>query len=511
MLQIVHMKDKNKYFEQFKPIRNQLRRFNLFDSLAVIREYVVAFDSKKERRFLRNIEKSDSKIIMPNIIDFCIANIILYSQTLPTPKSISQYKDRYKLISAIESIEYRINEHGIDRDVWLWFHAFGLNQSKQYTGNLYSNVYRYYSIFNNDVDLRDRIEKMIGISYHDYIACSFWIYSIFGSKDGFCIPKSYLFSMGEKYNNTPFTIKNINTVLSLITMPLASIREAIKGYISYDETMFWLFNSPHIHFPLIEYETNIYCVSPQYLLNQITSGIYYMADIPNSNLVNQFGKSFENYVGYIISENNESCRYFISPEIEYENSKKTSDWIIQDANTIVLIECKTKRLTEHSKVQQTIDFNNDINSNPLLKDITTIAGGVTQLYKVYNDSLNSKIDKLPYNSNKQFVPILVTLEYMLPSIPTISSKVTEIVRINLLKANIDDSIIDTYPFHIIPISDFEYNIQIMMHEGFENYFQNKTKEGITIDNDYRIKFVYKDYFRGNFSRDFIDPYRHIEK
>jgi len=164
MLQKVHMKDRNKYFEQFKPIRNQFRQFNLFDSLAVIREYVVAFDTHKERRFLRNIEKSDSKIIMPNIIDFCIANSIIYSQILPVSKSISHYKDRSKLISAIESIENLINEQGIDIDVWLWFHAFAMNQSKQYTGNLFSNVYRYYSIFNNDVDLRDRIEKMLGIS-----------------------------------------------------------------------------------------------------------------------------------------------------------------------------------------------------------------------------------------------------------------------------------------------------------------------------------------------------------
>jgi len=413
------------------------------------------------------------------------------------------------LITAIEAIEYRINEVGIDKDVWLWLQAFGLNQSKQYTGNIFSNVYRYYRIFNNDSDLRDRIESKLGISYHDYIACSFWIYSVFGSKKGFCVPKSYLFSMGEKYNGTPFTTKNMNIVLSLITIKLSVIRDDLKEYISYDDTMFWLFNSPHIHFPLIEYEKNIYCVSPQYLLNQITSGIYFMADIPNAKLVNQFGKSFENYVVYIISENNISFRFWISPEVQYERSKKTSDWIIQDDNAIVFIECKTKRLTEQSKSQLTIDSDSD--SNPLLNDITTIAGGVTQLYKVYNDYRNNNIDKLPYDSSKQFVPILVTLEYMLPSLPTINNKITEIVKANLSKIAIDASIIDTYPYHIIPMSDFEFNIQIMMHEGFENYFQHKTREGFSIDNDYLKKFTYKDYFGDIFSRDFIDPYRHLEK
>lgn len=50
----------------------------------------------------------------------------------------------------------------------------------------------------------------------------------------------------------------------------------------------------------------------------------------------------------------------------------------------------------------------------------------------------------------------------------------------------------------------------MMYEGFQNYFQNKTLEGITIDNDYRKNFNYKDYFKGNFSRNFIDPYRYLE-
>lgn len=499
-----YMKDRNKYFEQFKPIRNQLRQYNLFDSLAVIREYAVAFDSKKERRFLRNIEKSDSKIIMPNIIDFCIANSIIYSQTLPVQKSISRYKDRYKLTTAIEAIENQINEYGIDQNVWLWLQAFGLNQSKQYTGIIYSNVYRYYMIFNNDTDLRNRIESMLGISYHDYVACSLWIYSVFGSKEGFCVPKSYLFSTGDKFKDTPFTKNNVNIVLSLITKSLPVLRDAIKEYASYDETMFWLFNSPHIHFPLIEYNSNIYCVSPQYLLNQITSGIYYMADIPNANLVNQFGKSFEKYVGYIISENNENHRYSISSEVNYDNGKKTSDWIIQDDFTIVFVECKTKRLQEQSKSQLTMDGKN----NPLSSDITKIATGVRQLYKVYNDYRNNKVDKLHYDSTKQFVPILVTLEYMLPSLPTINDKITDIVRVDLSELGIDPSIVDTYPYHIIPMSDFEYYIQIMMHEGFENYFKNKTLEGDTMD--YRKKFEYKDYFKGAFSQDFIDPYRHLD-
>ena len=475
--------------------------------MAVIREYADAFDSKKDRRFLNNIEYSDSKVLMPNIIDFCIANSIIYSQTLPVKKSLSRYIDRNKLITAIDVIERQINEFGIDKDIWLWLHAFGLNQSKQYSGNIFSNVYRYYRIFNNDVDLRNRIESKLGISYHDYIACSIWIYSVFGSKNGFCVPKSYLFSMGEKYKDTPFTIKNMNIVLSLITMSLTFIRDAIKDYISYDENMFWLFNSPHIHFPLIEYETNIYCVSPQYLLHQITSGIYYIADIPNANLVNQFGKSFENYVGYIISENNETNRYCISPEVSYENSKKTSDWIIQDDCEIVFVECKTKRLKDHSKYQLSIDSEN----NPLLSDITILASGVTQLYKVYNDYRNSKVDKMPYDSSKRFVPILVTLEYMLPSLPTINNRITDIVRDDLKKNGIDPSLLDAYPYHIISMSDFEYYIQIMMHEGFDLYFQNKTREGKKVDYEFRQKYDYKDYFRGSFSKDFIDPYKHLEK
>jgi hypothetical protein len=313
--------------------------------------------------------------------------------------------------------------------------------------------------------------------------------------------------MGEKYKDTPFTIKNMNIVLSLITMSLTFIRDAIKDYISYDENMFWLFNSPHIHFPLIEYETNIYCVSPQYLLHQITSGIYYIADIPNANLVNQFGKSFENYVGYIISENNETNRYCISPEVSYENSKKTSDWIIQDDCEIVFVECKTKRLKDHSKYQLSIDSEN----NPLLSDITILASGVTQLYKVYNDYRNSKVDKMPYDSSKRFVPILVTLEYMLPSLPTINNRITDIVRDDLKKNGIDPSLLDAYPYHIISMSDFEYYIQIMMHEGFDLYFQNKTREGKKVDYEFRQKYDYKDYFRGSFSKDFIDPYKHLEK
>ena len=221
-----------------------------------------------------------------------------------------------------------------------------------------------------------------------------------------------------------------------------------------DEELFNYNDSPHIIYPLFEYNNNIYCVSPRYLLNQLNSGIYYIANIPQNNVSGPFGKSFEKYTGEVIKHYSPSS-YFISPEIPYgKDNNKTSDWIVSDSENILFIECKAKRLMAKSRKQWSFDMtsidcvidNNLINDenyiklipDTLTKDIIILGIEIGKIYKVYNDYRCNKIANLPYNENINFFPIMVTFEEWYAGCPSINDCLTRIAEAYLSLIHISE-------------------------------------------------------------------------
>lgn len=365
--------EKNKYFEDFKPIRNKLRELNLFDSLEVLRQYALIQNSDPLRRNLPNIEQSKVNYIMPNEVDFLIANSIIYSSELPCSKKLSQVLTRGKILSLVKDIEDKINSNGMDQNVWLWLNSYLHNQWKQKSGNIFEQVYRYYTIFSQD-KISKHIESAIDISYKTFVICAFWLYARFLDKN----KESKQFLLSIKDEDSPFYYTNMQKTISILSLPLYDLREILKSSVRYDHNIFNYHNSPHLVYPIIDYVEHLYCPVPQYLLKQLTAGIYYIADIPNANLQKSFGDGFEKYIGEILQCYNKNG-FTIIPEIIYNKKQnKSSDWIVMDQNSIIFIECKTKRLRCESKELLSI-------TNELEKDIQDISSGVSQLYKVYED------------------------------------------------------------------------------------------------------------------------------
>lgn len=182
------------YFENFKPIRNKLRELNIFDTLNILREYALSQELDVKLRFLHNVEQGKVNYIMPNELDFLIVNSIIYSSELPSSKSISQVYLRGKILSLIEKIESRIHKEGMDEDVWLWLNSYFHNQSKQKSGHVFEQIYRYYTIFNQQ-EFDNHFKEKLGISYKIFILCSFWLYSCFSKK--YSIPVSFILSIND--------------------------------------------------------------------------------------------------------------------------------------------------------------------------------------------------------------------------------------------------------------------------------------------------------------------------
>ncbi len=505
------------YFSSVKPILNKLTNYNIIDNLFVIRQYLLALEKGIGYNRLPHIENSNSVILMPNICDFLIANSLKYCTFNKGKYYLGNFKDRLRIVVELTKLEEKINKDAIDTDIWTWLHSFCFNQTKlQNSTNIIYETYRYYWIF-KDEKLCKVIEDNINMKYKDFVICAFWLYSKFTQQFAFRL--NHLISFPENYQGTPFSAENIQKTISIFCKTLSEHREMSRLHTKYtDEELFNYNNSPHIIYPLFEYNNNIYCISPRYLLNQLNSGIYYIANIPQNNVSGAFGKSFEKYTGEIIKHYSPSS-YFISPEIPYgKDNNKTSDWIISDSENILFIECKAKRLMAKSKKQWTFDITNIdyvINNNlindenyiksipdTLTKDIIILGKEIGKIYKVYNDYKSNKIAQLPYNESKTFIPIMVTIEEWYAGCPSINDCLTRIAEAYLKKKHIDISIIQKSKYKIISIDTFEIDYQIMAIEGISSFFK---MEKNNILDEYKKKFHLDSHFFDKFSEELISP------
>lgn len=497
-------------FNDFKPIRNMFRKLEVFDTLYVLKQYIDKFDNfgEKDKIQVANVESGEFAIIMPNVIDFYIVNCLLYSSTLRPEHSLADYKYRAKFTRAVTAFEQKVTDSLMSKDCFQWLRGFFYNQQKQTSGNYLATIYRYRTIY-SDLNLSTRVEEIIGIPYKTFILNAAWLFSFFIVHHNSRLEKSQIINLDKKYANTDFTPENILKVLAVISKPLEEMRLLLKEYMLNRDNYFWLFSSPHIKFPIVEYDGYYYCVSTQYLLNQITSGMYYMADIPKANLTNEYGLSFENYVGHLLKKINIDNSYVIIPEITYgKDSKKTSDWIIINDTELVFVECKTKRIQIASLLQSSVDGMCNDHNNPLMDDLEIFAKGIIQLYKTHRDYCNNAVNNMPFDKNRKFFPVLVILEDFRYQLSLLDKELTEEIKKGLVKESIDPNILITNKYKIFSISEFETEVQLMMKVGFANYWSNKTENGTEIDNIYRenfkiINFYPSDYYNYFFKN--IEP------
>lgn len=487
-------------YADFKPIRNKLEEFNVFDNLYVVREYLRAFNVNLSLDLLSTIEGADIYPIMPDFADFIIVNSIIYASELPCSKKLTSIKDRSSIIRLISNLSNKVSEININDDVWLWLRSFSENQNKQKIQNLFTQIFRHYRIY-DEKDLRIYTENRIGMTYKDFLICSFWLYSVFSKDDGFCVSNSHISSIPKEYEKTSLKSSNISKVLSIISCPIKSLRPKIKGTILYDNESIFKINSPdYFKFPIIEYQNLYFCPVPQYIIKQVTEGFYHIIGIPDSGLSHLIGKGFEGYVGEILRMNNKDSLFTIIQEIIYKKGTnkncKSSDWIVVDNNTIIFIECKTKRLRNNSKNLLSV-------KDELQEDISIYADGVFQLYRSYSDYKNGLMPGLPFNDSKVFIPILLIQDEFFLNVPTIKDEIARLTYKKLKDKQIDLSTFEEFKFQVFSSQYFESEIQIMTKIGFLQYL-SFIEQG-KIDNEFRSKIATDFYYDNEFEKEFINP------
>ena len=470
----------NNYHSEIKPVLNKLSKLNVFDSLDVIRKYIYASIHKQNKAYIRGVEKPLYESIEISFADFLIKNTIIYSSVLRPKRYLSQVRTRHEICTPIMELYHSVANNRMKDHPSIWVSSYFYNQlNMQPEGNEKIMIYRQFYIYNAP-KVREVIENIIGFPLENYFRMVFFIYACYANTFYYSINDLFFFN---KLDEKPDT-KALKYILSEISKPLSELREQCRDDSRYDEDriMEYYSDSPHIQYPLIDFEDRIYCVVPSYILFSAFDHIYHILN-NNKDIRPIVAKNFENYIGDIMGHYfNDSPIYYHS-ELEYKNNEKSSDWIIWDEKDICFVDCKIKRMTIPALKANSIDterIDSIIDKKPskseikeitkqlqpsLTKDIILLGIDLGKIFVSYDDYKQNQIKDFPYMPNKKFHACLLMIEHNLCNVYEIKDyiiRIAQMYREKQSKVNVD---IRENEVLILSARDMERDIPLMAKFG----------------------------------------------
>lgn len=471
------------YYEEFKPIRNKLSKINLF--------FILNFISRETKR--------EQTRIVPEVINFLYSNALMFCPTLKNIREVHTEKDIIKIINEIEELDLKITGSTIEKFEWDWFVKLYENQSKYKRHSFQFQLFRYYFIYSSP-KLSDLFLKKFGIDYVNFLRSSVLLYSVF-EKLNWKIEKNELEALIRTHEEKSHTslMNNIEVTLSILSSDIITTRNSLKEKMKYDENVFFQYSFSHLVNPIIKIDQFLCCPNSNLLLNQFTGGVYYLLNMHKlqGTSGNIYGQEYENYIGIILNKLLTDGYKLFHDEIYKRNGIeiRPPDWIIVEDESIVMIECKTKRKVINEKI-----FRNDTNDSYIQFAITTLF----QLYQRINDFINNYYGFLDYDHTKTIIPIILFLEDDLYI--DIDFRITNPLKELLKSEGIDEKIVEEFPAKYYSTSIFEFEVFLMFKYGFKKYFNMKSKNLISPDED--AGFSYNKIFSEEFEEIFVEPFKH---
>ncbi|MFY9287908.1 MAG: hypothetical protein WAO98_05345 [Alphaproteobacteria bacterium] len=489
-------------FGYYKPLRNWLKGFSLLESLNVVKAYAQRSQLNIALPPYVEVPQEVSKYKSLNETGIFIwdleilAREILINCDSTGDKFLSLWRNFSKTLNLIKDLDNEITIHYRElhqQNIFVHLNRIAHRQFPwQTTPNLHS-MYRYFQIYNMP-DLKEIIHDALGITLND-------IYII-----GLILTGAYMKDLGFQVDaevEPLVTRAAFDKFIENFSVPLEQMRTLLNHAQSYDENYFYSFN-PMSQYPLIQMEMqnlqSLVCPIPTLLFNKITSGLYYLL-WPVKNFDQLFGHSFELYTGKVLEACNLQNNYRIFSENEYgPEKKKTVDWIIQDSTGTIFLECKTKRMRLDAKVGLT-------DTTPLENELKKMGRILFQVYKTLSDALLGNYPEWKPTSDPVF-PLVVTLENWHIFGDVMLEPIDNELRRLLKENNIDAAILDTSPYSICSIEEWELINQIIAKVGIKEVMSAKTEAGLS---KWHMKGVMLTKFEEHFSSCTRDLFPEVAK
>ena len=455
----------NHHYNKYKPLRNHVRQLSIELSLQHIwhlSQHLLSDRSLFQDPSFKSFSpkfKTLKNHIYPWELAIILREIILNSES-NAKKGLNDIQTLGKVINGIRNYnDYITSSNTSDIDsVLKALHSITQLQFPWQKRSSLDSLIRYLKIFGTDT-VNTVIYAQLGLSITELI--------LIGLAARGHLMRYPGFNLKQSYSDFGIHPDKSEIFFERLTINIDSLKEKYKSHEAHTEHWSYTWNQLE-QTPFISlYESHhhlIYCPIPELLFKRITSGLFY--DIVGaSNFDNAYGEAFENYVGEVLNRVF-SKPYHIhkpTPIMDGKNIKHRADWLVSAPLASLLIECKTKRLRQNSKV----DFDGD----PLKEDIHTMAKYIVQTYKNLDVEL-SQVDTATKQPSLWF-PIIVTLEEWFLFSPALQERLEYETRTLLQINNLPESFLLNFPYTIMSISELEVTGQVIDKVGIQQFFEKK--------------------------------------
>jgi hypothetical protein len=499
-------------FQAYKPLRNNLRKLYLDDSLFVVWNYTQYLQFGKKVSKIIEIDpallyKKNTKSWRPNEWEFELLTkeIIINSQEICSSSiSLKKWRHFYKVLNKLRYLRDEVAKTYIDKNNALTeFYRIAHRQFPWQSRPDLKFLFRYYKIFSIS-KINDIVQKIIGINVRDLYFIGLAFIAIYSNKPEVFLP------LKLNLDKVGINLDKVNRFLNFTSEKLSTLREKIVEEQEFNDKFEYTYNPmracPIIRMPY-KRKDSLVCPILTLLFWRITSGLYYEI-CDEKDFGDNFGGSFQKYVGSVIEKANKNKTINFIKEEEYyvgKNRKDTVDWVVYDRDSALFIECKTRRMILPAKIELK-------DSSIIEKELDKMAKIILQIYKAINDYRSSLYPSFKYEEERQIYPVILTMEdWFLFGYKRLGI-LNEMVIKEFNNINLPIEYINKMPYSICSVEEFEDVMQLiqitnirklmnkkvfdkeknewLFHEFMLNEFPEESK---------KIKFLFRDEFDKKFS------------
>jgi hypothetical protein len=461
-------------FSFYKPLRNQLRKLNLIESLRVIHGYIqhlqfgkpMPSDIETMPFFQRGTNRFDNQVYEWELDTLALE--LLVNAQYPDAGGATDTLRRWNCFATVTNKLRKFQGHLVScyprGSLLVEMHRIAHRQFPWQRCPQLSELGRYYKVLSHP-HLDAIVQRKIGLGVQDLYLLGMALLGHF--LDDFALdypPHIEVPNLNQE---------KLDALLAHIAQPMSALRERTRQVHLVDVNYPYLFN-PLQAYPLIR-ERHTNCESllapiPTFLFRRFTEGIYYEIN-QERGFDAAFREAFQSYVGEVIHRANANGSYAVYPEAEYwvgRERKDTVDWIIADHTAVLFVESKTKRLRLAAKTEI-------CSTTTLEHELDKLADFLLQLYRTIRDYRDGYYPPhIGYDPHRKLYPIVLTLEEWFAFGPKMLDEVDRRLQGKLIEHGLDPDWSQQMPYSIIAASDFEPFLQVVARVGIDSVMAQKT-------------------------------------
>jgi hypothetical protein len=449
--------------QNYKPLRKKLRRTALIDTLYVISAYDRYITGSKP--FPANIKPAGDllqrpikwSLVSPWELETLIQESIINCQD--THLAQKSMKDPHHFGITLNSLKTLGNElDGINiQNHTIFFELFRMAHKQFHWESLTPHsihLSRYFHIYSGPI-LSQFVQKIYGLTTRDLFFIGQLAYTYFNENN---------WRLGVPAVNISKTLKeNLEKFLNRASLPYPVLKECLEYNHTLTPYYGWTYN-PMRAKPIIEYGTpgTYFCCLPTMVFWKFTDGLYYdLVGMPGFD--NAIGDAFQAFIGECFKRIGYERKILIYSEEKYlKGQRRTCDWILEDDDATVFVECKVKRMPLLAKIAiESLDA-----------ELDKTVGIVIQIYKSIEDFKKGLYPNIKYKG-KPIYPVIVTLQdwYFFTDAP--ERLLEEKIEKRFKEEGIDLTLVKDHPYTICSSWDFEKSAVIMKHKGISDVWKEK--------------------------------------